>query len=80
MFSFTVILYKLDNYYVCLLGKSGMHRLKLSIMFDTLGQLATEILVILKVYPHLIFGDFSLLSNVVILIFTNNMLIRIYYH
>ena len=60
--------------------KSGMHRLKLSIMFDTLGQLATEILVILKVYPPLIFGDFSLLSNVVILIFTNNMLIRIYYH
>ena len=65
MFSFIVILYKLDNYYICLLGKSVMHRLKLSIMFDNLGQLAADIFVIL------IFGDFSLHSNVVILIFMN---------
>ena len=47
MFSLIVILYKLDNYYTCLLGKSVMHILKLNIMFDTLEQLVAEILVIL---------------------------------
>ena len=47
MFSLIVILYKLDDYYICLLGKSEMHILKLRIMFDTLGQLAAEMLVIL---------------------------------
>ena len=63
MFSLIVILYKLDNYYVYLLGKSVMHRLKLSTWFDTLRQQAAEILVI--------FGDFSLHLNVVKLIFMN---------
>ena len=42
-----VILYELDKYYICLLGKSVMQRLKLSINFDILWQLAAEILVIL---------------------------------
>ena len=51
MFSLIVILYKLDDYYICLLGKCDMHILKLRIMFDTLGQLAAEMLVILLVYP-----------------------------
>ena len=40
MFSLIVILYKLDNYYICLQGK-------IVIMFDTLGQLVAEIFVIL---------------------------------
>ena len=39
-----------------------MHILKLSIIFATLGQLATEILVILWVYPFIFF----LYSNVYI--------------
>ena len=33
-----LILYKLDNSYIFLLGTPVMHRLKLSIMFATLGQ------------------------------------------
>ena len=47
MFSLIVILYKLNNYYICSVGNCIMHRLKLSIMFAILGQLAAEILVIL---------------------------------
>ena len=46
-FSLIVILHKLDNYCICPLGKSFMHGLILSIMFVSLGQLATEILVML---------------------------------
>ena len=38
---------KLVNSYIFPLGKSAMHRLKLSILFATLGQLAAKILVIL---------------------------------
>ena len=44
-----------------------MSRLKLSIMFATLGQLAVEILVIFRYIP-LFFCDFSLHSNVYIYI------------
>ena len=47
MFSLVLILYKLDNSYICPLGKSVMPRLKLIIMFATLGQLAAEIFVLL---------------------------------
>ena len=49
-FFLILILYKLDYSYIFSLGKVVMQRLKLSIMFATLGQLAAEILVILKVY------------------------------
>ena len=45
-----------------------MHRLKLSIMFATLGQLAAAILVILSVYPF-IFSAIFLLVLMFILIF-----------
>ena len=50
-FLLILILNKLVNSYIFPLGKSAMHRLKLSILFATLGQLAAKILVILKVYP-----------------------------
>ena len=46
-FLLILILYKLDNSYIFPLGKTVIHRLKLSIMFATLGQLAAAILVIL---------------------------------
>ena len=46
-FLLTLILNKLVNSYIYLLGKTVMHRLKLSILFATLGQLAAKILVIL---------------------------------
>ena len=46
-FSFILILCKLNNSYICQLGKGVIHRLKLSIMLAYLGQLAVEILVIL---------------------------------
>ena len=46
-FKLILILYKLNNSYNFPLGKTVMHRLKLSIMFATLEQLAAEILVIL---------------------------------
>ena len=46
-FILIVILYKLDNSYIIPLGKTIMHRLELSIMVTTLGQLAAAILVIL---------------------------------
>ena len=42
-----LILYKLDKDYILPLGKTVMHRLELSIMYATLGQLAAAILVIL---------------------------------
>ena len=38
-----LILYNLDNSHMFPLGKTAMHRLKLSILFATLGQLASEI-------------------------------------
>ena len=60
-----MILFKLDKSYICPLGESFMHRLKLSIMLATLVQLEAEILVISKDTP-LFFGDFSLHSNVYI--------------
>ena len=41
------ILKKLINSYIFPLGKSVMHRLKFSILFATLGQLAAKILLIL---------------------------------
>ena len=44
---FLLILNKLVNSYIFPLGKAAMHRLKLSILFATLGQLAAKILVIL---------------------------------
>ena len=46
-FLLILILNKLVNSYIFPLGKSAMHRLKLSILFATLGQLAVKILVIL---------------------------------
>ena len=47
MCSVILILYKLDNSYIWQLGKSALNRLKLSIIFASLGQLAAEILVML---------------------------------
>ena len=44
---FFLILNKLVNSYIFPLGKTAMHKLKLSILFATLGQLAAKILVIL---------------------------------
>ena len=46
-FLLILILNKLVNSYIFPLGKSAMHRLKLSILFASLGQLAAKILVIL---------------------------------
>ena len=46
-FLLILILNKLVNSYIFPLGKSAMHRLKFSILFATLGQLAAKILVIL---------------------------------
>ena len=46
-FLLILILNKLVNSYIFPLGKSAMHRVKLSILFATLGQLAAKILVIL---------------------------------
>ena len=46
-FLLILILNKLVNSYIFPLGKTAMHRLKLSILFATLGQLAAKILVIL---------------------------------
>ena len=46
-FLLILILNKLVNSYIFPLGKSVMHRLKFSILFVTLGQLAAKILVIL---------------------------------
>ena len=42
-----LILYKLDNSYIFQPDKTLMHRLKSSIKFASLGQLAAKILVIL---------------------------------
>ena len=42
MFSLILIVYKLNEYYICPLGKSVMCILKFSIMFNTLGVLAAE--------------------------------------
>ena len=46
-FLLILILNKLINSYIFPLGKTVMHRLKLSILFVTLRQLAAKILVIL---------------------------------
>ena len=46
-FLLILIIYKLVNSSIFPLGKTVMHRLKLSILFATLGQLAAVILVIL---------------------------------
>ena len=46
-FLLILILNKLVNSYIFPLGKSAMHRPKLSILFASLGQLAAKILVIL---------------------------------
>ena len=46
-FLLILILNKLVNSYIFPLGKTAMHRLKLSILLATLGQLAAKILVIL---------------------------------
>ena len=46
-FLLILILNKLVNSYIFPPGKSAMHRLTLSILFATLGQLAAKILVIL---------------------------------
>ena len=46
-FLLILILTKKNNSYIFPLGKTVMYRLKLSIMFATLGKLAAEILVIL---------------------------------
>ena len=46
-FLLILILNNLVDYYIFPLGKTAMHRLKLSILFATLGQLAAKILVIL---------------------------------
>ena len=46
-FLLILILNKLVNSYIFPLGKTVMHRLKLSILFATLWQLAAKILVIL---------------------------------
>ena len=43
-----------------------MHRLKLSILFATLGQLTAKILINFVGIPNSFFGDFSLYSNVYI--------------
>ena len=66
MLSFILILYKLNNSYICPLGKSVMSRYKLNTMFATLGQIAAEILVVFFRYTALFFGDFYLNSNVFI--------------
>ena len=47
VFLLILILNKIVNSYIFPLGKSAMHRLKLSILFATLGQLAAKILAIL---------------------------------
>ena len=45
MLSFILILYKLDNSYICPLDKSAISIHKLNTMFATLGQIEAEILV-----------------------------------
>ena len=45
-FLLILILNKLVNSYIFPQGKTAMHRLKLSTLFATLGQLAAKILVI----------------------------------
>ena len=63
-FLLILILNKLVNSYIFPLGKTAMHRLKLSILFATLGQLAA--ICNFVGIPHSFFGDFSLYSNVYI--------------
>ena len=46
-FLLILILKKLSKSFIFPLGKTVMHRLKLSILFATLGQLAAKILVFL---------------------------------
>ena len=69
-FLLLLILNKLVNSYIFPLDKTAMHRLKLSILFATLGQLAAKILVILLVYP-IHFSTIFLFILMFILIFMN---------
>ena len=64
-FLLILILNKLVNSYIFPLGKFVKHRLKLGILFATLGQLAAKILVFCR-YTPFIFWRFSLYSNVYI--------------
>ena len=53
MLSFILILYKLDNSYICPLDKSVMSRHTSNTMFATLGQIGAEIIVIfLGISPY----------------------------
>ena len=65
MLSFILILYELDNSYICPLDKGVMSRHTLNTMFATLGQIAAEILVAFR-YTALFFSDFYLNSSVFI--------------
>ena len=70
MLSFILILYKLDNSYICPPDKSVMSRHKLNTMFATLGQKAVEILVIyLGIPPY--FSVILILILMFSLIFMN---------
>ena len=69
-FLLILILNKLVNSYIFPLGKSAMHRLKLSILFATLGQLAAKILVYFVGIPHS-FSAIFLFILMFILIFMN---------
>ena len=59
-FLLILILNKLVNSYIFPLGKTAMHRLKLSILFATLWQLAAKILVIFRYTPFNFWQFFSL--------------------
>ena len=66
MLSFILILYKLDNSYICPLDKSVMSRYELNTMFATLRQIAAEILVDFFRYTASFFSNFYLNSYVFI--------------
>ena len=69
-FLLILILNKLVNSYIFPLGKTAMHRLKLSILFATLEQLAAKILVYFVGIPHS-FSAIFLFILMFILIFMN---------
>ena len=69
-FLLILILNKLANSHIFPLGKGVIERLKLSILFATLGQLAAKILVILWVY-NIHFSVIFLFILMFILIFMN---------
>ena len=70
MLSFILILYKLDNSYICPHVKSVMSGQTLNTMFATLGQIAAEILIFFR-YTALFFSDFFILILMFSLIFMN---------